>query len=98
MTDAEIRKEFSKATTFPELFSIANRLKQNGESEVKINKAMTVRKNALNKQSVKLMTVTVEAIDTKLDTSETTAVQRIPLHYLGNRGGIRFNGEAIELL
>lgn len=95
MTEYEIKKEFAKATTFPELAIIANRLKKNGEAENKINKVMTQRRNQIIRESKGVPTLLVVPVARKKFPSEpTTFLNLNPINF-GNE--IIYDGEVITI-
>ena len=97
MTEAQIKLEFSKAMTYPDLFNMAIALKRKGESEVKINKLMTQRKAQLMKQTNKVSPVNVTTI--ALPTIDAEAVvQRLNIEAVTTNGNtIEFTGNRIIL-
>ena len=96
MTEAQIRLEFSKAMTYPDLFNMAIEMKRKGESEIKINKLMTQRKNQLMKQTSKVTPINVTPIAIPSIDIELVK-KRLNIEMIGNGNKIIFTGEKIIL-
>ena len=94
MRDTDIRKEFSKAMTYPELFSTAIRLKSQGIPEEKINKFMSARKESLVKESKNIINISIVNINTKVDI-DSSLVQRIELDFIRDGNRIIYDGNKV---
>ncbi len=96
MIDADIKKEFSKAMNYQEVFLTATRLKNAGENPVKVNKYLTMRRNELAKQINKIKRLSVTQIDTSMvDPESIMCVGRI--NYVQNGSIIEWDGNEVTL-
>ena len=96
MIDADIKKEFSKAMNYQEVFLTATRLKNAGENLVKVNKYLTMRRNELAKQINKIKRLSVTQIDTSMvDPESIMCVGKI--NYVQNGSIIEWDGNEVTL-
>lgn len=96
MIDAELKKEFSKAMSYQEVFLTATRLKSQGENPVKVNKYLTMRRNELAKQVSKIKRLSVTPVDTTIaDPESLICVGKV--NYIGNGSIIEWNGNEVTL-
>lgn len=96
MTDSEIKKEFSKAMNYQEVFMTATRLKQNGVDQLKVNKYLSMRRKELAKLASKVIKLKVTQLDTSMADPENVVVS-IPLNYQSNGNTIEWNGKEVIL-
>lgn len=96
MTSADVKKEFSKAMSYQEVFMTATRLKQQGVDTVIVNKYLTARRNELTKQVSKIIPLKVTQLDTTLVDSEDNMMY-INIKYLQNGNIIEWDGSEVTL-
>lgn len=96
MTESEIKKEFSKAMNYQEVFMTATRLKKDGVDQLKVNKYLSARRNELTKQVKKVLQLKTTQLDTKMADSEEVMVI-LPLNYQSNGTVIEWDGKGVTL-
>jgi hypothetical protein len=96
MIDADIKKEFSKAMSYQEIFMTATRLKKEGVDQFKVNKYLTKRKSELAKQASKVLHLKTTQLDTTLADSDN-AVVYLNLEYIGNGNVIEYKDGKVIL-
>lgn len=96
MTEAEIKKEFSKAMSYQEIFMTATRLKKEGEDQFKVNKYLTKRRSELAKQASKVLQLKTTQLDTILNDSEDKVVY-LNIEYIKNGNVIEYKDGKVIL-
>ena len=96
MTDAEIKKEFSKAMSYQDVFMTATRLKQDGVDQLKVNKYLSMRRKELAKLAGRILQLAVTQLDTTMADPEDVMVT-LPLNYQSNGNTIECNGKEVIL-
>ena len=96
MTDGEIKKEFSKAMNYQEVFMTATKLKQSGVDQLKVNKYLSMRRKELAKLASKILQLSVTQLDTSMADPEDVMVM-LPLNYQSNGNTIEWNGKEVIL-
>lgn len=96
MTDGEIKKEFSKAMNYQEVFITATKLKQSGVDQLKVNKYLSMRRKELAKLASKILQLSVTQLDTSMADPEDVMVT-LPLNYQSNGNTIEWNGKEVIL-
>ena len=96
MTDGEIKKEFSKAMNYQEVFMTATKLKQSGAAQLKVNKYLSMRRKELAKLASKILQLSVTQLDTSMADPEDVMVT-LPLNYQSNGNTIEWNGKEVIL-
>lgn len=96
MTEADIKKEFSKAMSYQEVFMLATKLKKNGEDQFKVNKYLTRRRSELAKQASKIIQLKTTQLDTSLSDSDDTVLY-LNLEYIGNSNVIEYKDGKVIL-
>jgi hypothetical protein len=96
MTDGEIKKEFSKAMNYQEVFMTATKLKQSGVDQLKVNKYLSMRRKELAKLASKILQLSITQLDTSMADPEDVMVT-LPLNYQSNGNTIEWNGKEVIL-
>lgn len=96
MIDSEIKEAFSKAMSYPEIFVTASKLKNQGADVSKVNKYMTMRRNALAKKTKNIINLGVTSVATELLDTENKLCY-LNLEYVANGNVIEYDGRTITL-
>lgn len=96
MTDSEIKREFSKAMNYQEVFMTATRLKQEGVDQLKVNKYLSMRRKELAKLAGKILQLAVTQLDTTMADPENV-ITMLPLNYQANGNTIEYTGNEVIL-
>ena len=86
MTEVQIRDALSNATSYPELFAIATKLKEQGAKEVTVNRCVKAMRNSLLKNYKHIPKITPIPFDNNLIKNDNPFISCdfVPANIYGN--------------